>query len=118
MGSYPNQELSYAHIVLGEGVLAVAKNCTAQRIDTDLWIEWDTSLPDGNSSPQDKTLIGLYNPLRNSSLIFLRQNERRDGIALCPLPIEWCDDLLHCYFGFQNSAESLCSNVVWVEVKD
>lgn len=118
LGEFPEQRLSYEHILLGEGPLAVAKGIKAELKAHSLHIAWEHTLPDGNSSPFDKTLIGLYNPKRNSAVLLLRQNERRDGSITVTLPTEWQEEMVQCYFGFQNSAEKLCSNVVHVAITE
>ena len=116
VGEYPNQQLSYPHIILGEGPLAVPTEITAQLLAGELWISWNSSSQESNSSPNDKTLIALYNATRNCALQWLRQSQRQDGITTLPLPHDWLTDELHCYLGFQNNAENLCSNMVWVEI--
>lgn len=116
-GTYPHVAIEYDKVLLGEGPLAIATDATAKVTDGRVTVQWNVTPHQGNGKATDKALVAIYNVERANAILWLRYAKRADGMVEITLPKDWVGAQLELFIGFENSEQSLCSNIVHVEME-
>ena len=111
-------EINFPKVVLGEGPLAVAQGVRVQQSGAALRLSWQSQADGGNASPADGLLLGVYNSRYEQACIFMNHAKRGDGMVQVSLPGHWEPTDVHCFMGFRNEKETLCSNIVYAGVME
>ena len=107
-------KLDYRKVLLGEGPLAVATQVVLEQRGKQLHFEWSVQAAEGNEAPNDRALPVVYNASKDVVLQPQGSALRNDGNCVVDFPSNWVGDELACFLGFENQAQTLCSNIVHV----
>ena len=111
-GNYPEVQIDYPKVLLGEGPLAVPQEAQAEAVEGRMVIRWQFTPDTGNAEATDKALIAIYNVQRKCSILWLRYARRSATMAEITLPREWVGEHLELFMGFENAAQTWVSNII------
>ena len=99
-GSYPNNAIDYAKALLTHGLLPAALNPKVSFIAGAIRFTWDDNSGEAGASGLDKTLLVVYNPLKQQALTANELATRAEKSQTINVPDSFTGDLVHCYIGF------------------
>ena len=100
-GAYPNNSIDYTNALVARGNLAPALNQTAaSTVAGTVTFTWDDNSDELDASPDDKTLLVVYNPEKNQAVAFNELSMRSDRIRAVKMPKPFSGDQVQCYIAF------------------
>ena len=100
-GIYPEYGIDYAKALVSRGNLAKASNPVVQSTTVGtIQFSWSDNSTDINASPTDKTMLVVYNLVKNQAVCVVDEGIRSDSPQTVTLPNSFAGDLVHCYIGF------------------
>jgi len=100
-GTAPNFTVDYANALLSKGTLAGVLNPTASYATAgQVNFNWTDNSTGINANSTDRSMLLVYNPIKNESVMFLNSAEREEGMAVLAIPSTYAGDTLHTYMAF------------------
>ena len=100
-GAYPNFAIDYPNALVARGELAPALNqAAASTVAGTVVYTWDDNTGEIGSTATDKTLLVVYNPVKNQAVTVGELAERADGTQTITVPDSFSGDLVQCYIAF------------------
>lgn len=101
LGTYPNFTINYPNALVSQGELAPALNqAAASTVASTVLFTWTDNSDESGASVTDKTLLLIYNPVKNQAVSFTELSTRADATQAVTVPHSFSGDLVHCYIGF------------------
>ena len=106
-GDYPDQEISYADVLVSRGSLRDVAEATAsaEALQT-IEVEWEDNSGLLNASADDNATLVVVNEAKGDIAVSLEAGARGDGLASIMVPEAYVGDLVQVYLVF-NTLESL-----------
>ena len=102
-GVYPYQAINYPNALVSRGSLPAALNqVAASTVAATVLFTWDDNSSESGASALDKSLIVVYNPVKNQAVTISQLAERADGTQTVTVPDSFSGDQVQCYIGFIN----------------
>ena len=114
-GTFPNYQIDYSRVMVSQGKLPGALNPTAiSGTVAEIEFTWENNSSEIGSRADDRAVLVIYNPARQSALSFMNGNSRLAGSQRVSLPANFSGDEVHCYISFQNVGQSVISDSQFV----
>jgi len=108
---YPTFAIDYPNALVARGELAPALNqAAASTVAGTVVFTWDDNTGEIGSAATDKTLLVVYNPVKNQAVTVGELAERADGTQTITVPDSFSGDLVQCYIAFIDTDGVAVSN--------
>jgi hypothetical protein len=113
-GVYPDYAIDFANALVTRGELAPALNqAAASTVAGMVVFTWDDNTGEIRSAATDKTLLVVYNPVKNQAVTVMELADRGDGTQTVTVPTSFSGDLVHCYIAFTDQDGIAISNSMY-----
>ena len=110
-GTFPDFQIDFSKVMVSRGSLPGALNPAAvPGSAAEIVFSWDNNSSKIYASADDKVVLVIYNPLKESVLSILGGNSRLSGSQRVALPANFSGDEVHCYIAFQKSNQGVISD--------
>jgi len=100
-GVYPTYTISYPNVMVTCGSLPPALNQAVQSTTAGIVdFSWTDNSTEISASPLDKTMLVVYNPLKNQAVCVIDEGVRADSMQTITVPNSFRGDQVYCYIGF------------------
>ncbi|MEJ7560819.1 MAG: DUF6266 family protein [Pedobacter sp.] len=113
-GSYPNFEIDYRKVVVSEGKLLAANSPTAIVTQHNVTINWDYVEERDFSFRNDRAMVLLIYPLKQSSIYYLSAAERSAGTQVFTIAADETNESPEIYISFLAEDRLSVSNSTWI----
>lgn len=111
VGAFPEYSINYANVMVTSGSLPPALNQAVQSTTTGIVeFSWTDNSTEISASPLDKTMLVVYNPLKNQAVCVIDEGVRAGSPQMITVPNSFLGDQVHCYIGFSTADELELSN--------
>ena len=111
LGTYPNYTIDYPNALVSRGKLPAALNqAAASTVAGTVLFTWTDNSDEVDASTDDKSLLAVFNPIKNQAVFFNGLSQRVDGTQSVTVPHSFSGDLVHCYIAFKAKKGVLISN--------
>jgi hypothetical protein len=111
IGNFPDYEIDYSKLMVSQGKLPGAVN--PQIISTasgQIKFTWDDNSSDRDASPDDRAILLVYNPQKESTVTSFGESFRASGSQTIDLPGSMEGEELVCYISFRNVRQTVISD--------
>jgi len=113
-GVSPNYAIDFPNALVSRGELAPALNqAAASTVAGTVVFTWDDNTGEIRSAANDKTLLVVYNPVKNQAVSIMELADRGDGTQTITVPASFSGDLVHCYIAFTDQDSVMISNSMY-----
>lgn len=110
-GEYPDQQIVFDQLVLARGDLTPADSPQASASDPgQVTFTWNDNSGEGSANPDDKVIVTIYNPERDTVFYRMDSAIREDESLTLSLPDSWHGDTVETYLFVVSSDEQLVSD--------
>ncbi|MEX0685329.1 MAG: DUF6266 family protein [Balneolales bacterium] len=110
-GVFPDQELDYQSVLLSRGDLTPSLDpAAAAGAPGEVSITWSENTGVGSAKADDKVMVAIYNPAKNSAFYTTDAAVRSDGYYDAVLPLEYVGDTVECYIALVSADGKEASN--------
>ena len=110
-GTYPNYTVDYPNVLVSKGKLPRPRNqAAASTVAGTVVFTWDDNSDEVEAKTDDKTLLVVYNPVKDQAVLIEGLAERADGTQTITMPGSFSGDLVQCYIAFKAKEGELISN--------
>jgi hypothetical protein len=110
-GTYPNYTINYPNALIARGKLPRPQNQVAtSTVAGTILFTWDDNSDEMKASVDDKSLLVVYNPVKDQAVTIQGLAERADGTQTITVPDSFSGDQVHCYIAFMAKTGTLISN--------
>lgn len=109
-GTFPDYEIDYSRVMVSHGKLPGTLNPAAiPGSAAEIEFSWENNSSTIGAMADDKAVLIIYNPAKQTVLPIVGGNARRSGGQRISLPSQFSGDEVHCYLSFQNASQSMIS---------
>jgi hypothetical protein len=110
-GSFPDYRIDYSLVRISQGKLPGALNPAAfAGPAATVGFTWENNSLAIDAMADDRAVVVIYNPVRQSALSFTGGSTRLGGSQSVTLPAHFSGDEVHCYISFQNASQTVISD--------
>ena len=114
-GNFPDYRIDYSRVRVSHGKLPGVLNPAAVSVSpAEIRFTWDNNSSAIDAMADDRALVVIYNPVRQSSLSFTGGSTRLGGSQNITLPVRFSGDVVHCYMAFRNIGQTVISESCFV----
>ncbi len=114
-GSFPDYRIDYSRARISQGKLPGVLNPAAfAGPAATISFTWDNNSSAIDAMADDRAIVVIYNPARQSALSFTGNNTRLGCSQSVTLPASFSGDEVLCYISFRNANQTLISDSQFV----
>jgi hypothetical protein len=101
IGVSPDFSVDYSSALLSKGILSKALNPTADLSTAgQVSFSWDDNSTENNAKPTDRSMLLVYNPIKNESTYQLAGADRIAGTDVLTIPNTYAGDTVELFMAF------------------
>jgi hypothetical protein len=114
-GLFPDYFIDYPSTLITRGSLPGALNpqalCTTPG---QINFVWSNNSEEPTADLTDKALLVVLNPAKQQAVTIIGGNDRASGGQSLTIPASFSGDTVQCFIAFQNAAQSVLSNSIYI----
>jgi len=110
-GTFPDYGIDYSRASVSRGKLpGVLSPAAVSGQAATIGFSWEDNSTAYDAKADDRAVVVIYNPVRQSALSFTKGCTRLAGCQNITLPTSFSGDEVHCYIAFQNAGQTVISD--------
>ena len=114
-GTYPDYTINYEKVLVSCGILPPAFNpAVKSTVAGVVEFSWIDNSDEINADSHDKSMLVVYNVLKNQALCVINKGERASSPQTVSVPTSFFGQQVHCYIAFISKDEMELSNSIYL----
>lgn len=113
VGEYPEIQIEYSKVRISSGILAAPTGLTLTNQPNSIEISWDVAGLTPQGTGCDRSMVLLYFPEQDSSLIFFNDVQRYHGVFSAEIPEDCQNQRMEAYLAFSDVVTHSTSPSAW-----